>query len=95
MKTCNALVVIIVIAIVGGFYWYEYRPAKIRKLCNARAVNSATELTRKIRDERERMRKKTGNDPLLISGELSPDIVFNKIYIDTYTKCIRDNGLKE
>ena len=95
MKTFNVVIVLIVIAILAGFYWYEYRPAKIRKLCNARAVDSATELTRKIRIERERMSKKTAEDPLLISGELSPDDVFNKIYIDTYTKCIRENGLRE
>jgi len=95
MKTVNLLIVITAMAIIAGFYWYEYRPAKIRKLCNARAVNSATELARKIRDERERLSKKTVDDPLLISGGLSPDDVFNKIYIDTYTKCIRDNGLME
>jgi hypothetical protein len=95
MKTVNLLIVITAMAIVVGFYWYEYRPAKIRKLCNAKAVHSATDLTRKIRDEREGLNGKPMNDPLLISGVMSPDDVFNKIYIDTYTKCIRENGLME
>ena len=85
MKTVNILIVITVIAIIGGFYWYEYRPAQIRKLCNARAINSATTLTRKIREEKGKMSEKTVNDHLMISDGPSPDDVFNKTYIDTYT----------
>jgi len=95
MKTVNVLIIITVAAIIGGFYWYEYRPAQIRKLCNAKAVNSATTLTRKIREERERLSEKTVNEPSMISDGPSPDDIFNKTYIDTYTKCIRDHGLKE
>ncbi len=94
MKTTN-LIIIIAMAILVGFYWYEYRPAKIRTFCNAKAVNIATESAKQTREQRERLYGKRWNDPLFIPDESSPDDVYNKTYIDTYTKCIRENGLKK
>ena len=32
--TCHALIVILILVLAGGaFYWFEYRPAEIRKGC--------------------------------------------------------------
>ena len=95
MKTSSLLILVIATVILGGFYWYEYRPAKIRNLCNAKAVNIATELAQQTREERERLYGKRLNDPLFIPDGFSPDDVFNKTYIESYSKCMRDNGLKE
>ena len=48
-----------------------------------------------MREKEERLNGKTVTYPPLISDGFSPDAVYNKTYIDAYTKCIRDNGLME
>lgn len=41
LKEYWALIVIVLILLAGGFYWYEWRPMKMIKECNNKAVNEA------------------------------------------------------
>ena len=44
MKKVYIVIIISILFIIGfAFYWYEYRPAKIREYCNAKSQNTLTD----------------------------------------------------
>jgi len=74
-------VVLIILILSSGFYWYEFRPTKIRKECNSTAVEGAKELA-----------KPTGSglDKLLLGDKYSVED-YEKIYLE----CLRSKGLNK
>lgn len=46
----NIIAILIILAIIsiGLFYWYEYRPAQIRKICHEKVVGEIKNVPNKI-----------------------------------------------
>jgi hypothetical protein len=42
LKEYWVLIVIILILLAGSFYWYEYKPMRLIKQCNTKAISEAS-----------------------------------------------------
>ena len=73
------LLVIVLLLIVGSFYWFELRPSNIRSSCQAKATQEATTSCRNVNTGRE-------------NGGLEPCIA--KFSTDIYYRCVHEGGLK-
>lgn len=75
---------IILLGLVGGwFYWFQWRPSKIRQGCNKSAI------------EIEKLNTKTWWEGLDILSK-TPNVSTTKgyEYSTVYTQCLREQGIK-
>lgn len=79
----NKKLLIIVLLVLAGFYWYEIRPSSIRSKCNKQVLMEQQYSTTKL--EKEQL----GGDMNKINKSEREKIDF------WYKDCLRDNGLKE
>jgi len=80
MKT---ILVIIIIAILGGFYWYSWKPTQIRKECYALA------------DKGKQQALDWDNIAMMGGYELTKRADYDEIFNDTYQECLLKNGLEK
>lgn len=101
------LILVGLVLVVGWFYWYEWRPAKIRQDCSwVKKYGSERILREDLSEEERAIIKAEPKSNLLESYRYEKVNNFDRFYIDKpveywakandeeYKSCIREKGLK-
>ena len=78
-KLYTAIIATVLVILAFAFYWYEFRPASIRKSCSKDALDSAVISTQnyEVLDSLKREEKQ------------------NALMKDFYSNCIKSKGLEK
>lgn len=48
IKEYKGIIILILIVLVGAFYWYSYRPEQIKKVCFNAVLSQSLEITEQL-----------------------------------------------
>ena len=82
-KQYYIIVALILLILVGTFYWHELRPLSVKKDCFAKA------------DTAKQTALNADNNAITSGLELTKRADYEKIFNDEYKKCLMENGIKE
>ena len=80
------LSLVLVLLLIGWFYWYQYRPSQIFKICEKQAIDWTSVDIRNLSD----LNIQNG----IISDTKTGDQQYNNYYNLRYQQCLRENGLE-
>lgn len=82
MNIKNISIILLVAVILGVvFYWYEYRPAQIRKICHEKVVGEIKNVFKNVPNKIEAMK---------FEQEM-----MKTDYESLYKQCLRESGLEK
>ncbi len=77
------IIVLVLVIIVGAFYWYELRTRFLKKDCFTKA------------DTVKQAALNADNNAITSGFKLTKRADYEKIFNDEYSKCLMENGIKE
>lgn len=94
----HTVITILVLILLGGaFYWFEYRPAEIRKVC----VEETTDIARQLFAQKnslyqEAYEKEKGEDHVeYMEGAVERGFYDHDDFEAKYRECLRRQGLEK
>lgn len=96
----NKVLIVVVLMIVGWFYWFQLRPSEIRKNCAKESVDKARSLVtsnyQKILDECQsnQYRSDCNTEKNNLSYQQRDPRYKQEGYESYYSRCLQERGLK-
>ncbi|MCX6723414.1 MAG: hypothetical protein NT094_05135 [Candidatus Staskawiczbacteria bacterium] len=79
--------IILVLVLIGWFYWYQWRPSQIIKACEKEAIDLTSVDIRNLSD----LNIQNG----IISDTKTGDRQYNNYYNLRYQQCLKSKGLEK
>ncbi len=83
------IIIVIVIAAIALFYWYEYRPFSIKRNCNEGAITFAAEKQKLPILEVISLHTETDLEEYKKENKIYDQKIYNRFY----QECLRENGI--
>jgi lipopolysaccharide export system protein LptC len=94
MKTKNLLIILgfILLLVSGWFYWFQYRPSRVRTNCTEEANEKARKLLKTLIDKPGYYER--GMSQQELEEMYDAGLHFNIDYDSYYKNCLNEHGLK-
>jgi len=99
-KNCGipAVVTILILLLTGGaFYWYEYRPAQIRKACVEKTIETSQKLLAQKHDlfQQAYDHERDASHAKYMKGAIEKGFYNQEDFEAKYRDCLRSEGLEK